>query len=329
MKDILNKLINHNTLTKEVAKNTLLDISTGKKNNSQVSAFMTVYMMRNITVEELEGFRDALLELCVAIDLSDFETVDLCGTGGDNKNTFNISTISAFVTAGAGIMVAKHGNYGVSSSCGSSNLLEHLGIKFSNNQSYLKKCVEKCGICILHAPLFHPAMKNVAPIRKELGLKTFFNMLGPLVNPSNPNNQMVGVYNLELARLYSSILQKSNKKFSVIYSLDGYDEISLTSEVKLFSNNNEQILKPSTLGFEKIDSKLISGGKTISESANIFMNILSNNSTEPQKNVVIMNSGLAISTATGISLYDGVSKARESIESGNAKRVFESLKKIK
>ena len=329
MKDILTKLINHKTLTRDVAKNTLLEISTGEKNISQVSAFLTIFMMRNITVDELEGFRDALLELCIPVDLSDFNTIDLCGTGGDSKNTFNISTTSAFVTAGAGIKVAKHGNYGVSSSCGSSNVLEYLGIKFSNNNSFLKKCVEESGICILHAPLFHPAMKNVAPIRKELGLKTFFNMLGPLVNPSNPNNQMVGVYNLELARLYSSILQKTKKNFSIIHSVDGYDEISLTDDVKLFTNNNEQILRPSSFGFKKIEPNSISGGETVSESAEIFMSILSNSSSKEQKNVVAINSGLAISTATGLSIEDGIEKAKESIESGNAKKVFESLKKIK
>jgi len=329
MKDILTELINHKTLTRDIAKNTLLEISTGKKNISQVSAFLTIFMMRNITVDELEGFRDALLELCIPVDLSDFNTIDLCGTGGDSKNTFNISTTSAFVTAGAGIKVAKHGNYGVSSSCGSSNVLEYLGIKFSNNNSFLKKCVEESGICILHAPLFHQAMKNVAPIRKELGLKTFFNMLGPLVNPSNPNNQMVGVYNLELARLYSSILQKTKKNFSIIHSVDGYDEISLTDDVKLFTNNNEQILRPSSFGFKKIEPNSISGGETVSESAEIFMSILSNSSSKEQKNVVAINSGLAISTATGLSIEDGINKAKESIESGNAKKVFESLKKIK
>ena len=329
MKDILIELINHKTLTRDVAKNTLLEISTGKKNISQVSAFLTIFMMRNITVDELAGFRDALLELCIPVDLSDFNTIDLCGTGGDSKNTFNISTTSAFVTAGAGIKVAKHGNYGVSSSCGSSNVLEYLGIKFSNNNSFLKKCMEESGICILHAPLFHPAMKNVAPIRKELGLKTFFNMLGPLVNPSNPNNQMVGVYNLELARLYSSILQKTKKNFSIIHSLDGYDEISLTDDVKLFTNNNEQILRPSSFGFKKIEPNSISGGETVYESAEIFMSILSNSSSKEQKNVVAINSGLAISTATGLSIEDGIKKAKESIESGNAKKVFESLKKIK
>jgi anthranilate phosphoribosyltransferase len=211
MKDIIKKLISHKTLSKDEAKSILINISSGKFNNSLISSFLTVFMMRNITLEELQGFKEALLELCISIDLSDYNTIDLCGTGGDNKDTFNISTLSAFITAGAGVKVTKHGNYGVSSTCGSSNVLENLGIKFSNNNEFLKTCIEKSGICILHAPLFHPAMKHVAPIRRELGLKTFFNILGPLVNPSFPKNQIVGVFNLELARLYSYLFQKTKK----------------------------------------------------------------------------------------------------------------------
>ena len=328
MKDILNKLSAHKTLSKEEAKNTLINISNGRYNSSQVTSFLTVYMMRNITVEELEGFRDALMDLCVKVDLKDYNTIDLCGTGGDNKDTFNISTISAFVSAGAGIKVAKHGNYGVSSSCGSSNVLENLGIKFSNNQNFLKTCIEKCGICVLHAPLFHPAMKQVAPIRKELGIKTFFNMLGPLVNPSSPNNQMVGVFSLELARLYSYLFQKSNKKFSIIHSLDGYDEVSLTGKVKIISYNSEKILEPSDFNLNIQNPKSISGGKTVKESAKIFMDVLSNNGTIAQKNVVLVNSGIAISTILGCSIYDGIEKANESLKSGNALNAFKILKKM-
>lgn len=218
MKDIINKLSLHNTLSKDEAKDVLLNISKGKYNNSHISSFLTIFMMRNITLEELQGFKEALLELCIKVDLSEYNAIDLCGTGGDNKDTFNISTLSAFVTAGANVNVSKHGNYGVSSSCGSSNVLEFLGIKFSNDKDFLKKSIEESGICILHAPLFHPAMKHVAPIRKELGLKTFFNILGPLVNPSFPANQIVGVFNLELARLYSYLFQKTNKNYAIIHS---------------------------------------------------------------------------------------------------------------
>ena len=328
MKETLIRLIGHQTLDKKEAKRILIEISEGKYNNSQVSSFLTIFMMRPITVDELEGFKNALLELCIETDLNDYNAIDLCGTGGDNKNTFNISTLSAFVTAGSGVNVTKHGNYGVSSSCGSSNVLEYLGIKFSNEITFLKKCLDKSGICILHAPLFHPAMKFVAPIRKELGLKTFFNMLGPLVNPSKPKHQLVGVYNLELLRLYAYILKNSGKRFSIIHSLDGYDEISLTGKVHVVKNDSNEILNPSDFSVKKINPKSILGGATIKKSAEIFMNVLKNKSTDSQKNVVIANSGLAISIAKQISLSDGLFKAKESIESGNALNAFESLKNL-
>ena len=216
MKHILNRLINHESISTEEAKQVLVNISTGMYNQSQIAAFLTVYMMRSITLEELKGFRDALLELCIPVDLSDFNAIDLCGTGGDGKNTFNISTLSSFIAAGAGIKVAKHGNYGVSSASGSSNVLEELGVKFTNNEDILKRSIDQANICVMHAPLFHPAMKNVGPIRKELGVKTFFNMLGPMVNPAFPKNQMVGVFNLELQRLYGYLYQQTDKNYSII-----------------------------------------------------------------------------------------------------------------
>ncbi|MDC1317066.1 anthranilate phosphoribosyltransferase [Flavobacteriaceae bacterium] len=328
MKDIINKLSSHNTLSKDEAKEVLLNISKGKYNNSHISSFLTIFMMRNITLEELQGFKEALLELCIKIDLSDYNTIDLCGTGGDNKDTFNISTLSAFVTAGAKVNVSKHGNYGVSSSCGSSNVLEFLGIKFSNNKDFLKKSIEKSGICILHAPLFHPAMKNVAPIRKELGLKTFFNILGPLVNPSFPKNQIVGVFNLELARLYSYLFQKTNKYYAIIHSLDGYDEISLTGNVKIITRNEENIFSPQDLSLQKLNSKSINGGETIKESAKIFMNILQNKGTKSQNQVIFANAGLAISTALNISIEDGIEKAKEALKSNKAFEAFNKLKNL-
>jgi len=328
MKDIINKLSSHNTLSKDEAKEVLLNISKGKYNNSHISSFLTIFMMRNITLEELQGFKEALLELCIKIDLSDYNTIDLCGTGGDNKDTFNISTLSAFVTAGARVNVSKHGNYGVSSSCGSSNVLEFLGIKFSNNKDFLKKSIEKSGICILHAPLFHPAMKNVAPIRKELGLKTFFNILGPLVNPSFPKNQIVGVFNLELARIYSYLFQKTNKNYAIIHSLDGYDEISLTGNVKIITRNEENIFSPQDLSLQKLNSKSINGGETIKESAKIFMNILQNKGTKSQNQVIFANAGLAISTALNISIEDGIEKAKEALKSNKAFEAFNKLKNL-
>ncbi|MGB5170724.1 MAG: anthranilate phosphoribosyltransferase [Eudoraea sp.] len=328
MKNVLNKLINHDLLSKEDAKMVLVNIAKGNYNNSQIAAFLTVYMMRSITIEELEGFRDALLELCLAVDLSDYNPIDLCGTGGDGKDTFNISTLASFVTAGTGIKVTKHGNYGVSSACGSSNVMEFLGIRFSNERDFLKKSIEEAGICVLHAPLFHPAMKNVAPIRRELGVKTFFNMLGPMVNPAFPKNQIVGVFNLELARIYGYLYQNTDKNFTILHALDGYDEISLTGSTKTISNNSESILEPSDFGVNKVSFKDIEGGNSIDTSAQIFVNILQGRGTEEQNNVVCANAGIAIATVEGISPLEGFEKAKESLQSGNALKALRKLQEI-
>ncbi len=328
MKQILNKLINHERLSKVQAREVLVNISEGKYNQSQIAAFMTVYMMRSIDIEELEGFRDALLELCIPVNVSDYNTIDLCGTGGDGKNTFNISTLASFVTAGAGVHVTKHGNYGVSSISGSSNVMEQLGIKFSNNNDHHKRCLDEAGICVLHAPLFHPAMKNVAPIRRELGVKTFFNMLGPMVNPAFPKNQLVGVFNLELARMYGYLYQKGNKNFAVLHAMDGYDEVSLTGPVKMISNASEMVLTPESFGVQKIAQSDIYGGETVEESARIFSEILNGNGTAPQNNVVCANAGLAISTVTGCTIQEGFDKAKESLMSGNGLIALNKLKTL-
>tara|TARA_R110000765_G_scaffold9757_2_gene30362 strand:- start:1393 stop:2388 length:996 start_codon:yes stop_codon:yes gene_type:complete len=325
MKETLNKLINHEILSKEDAKRILVNIAKGDYNTSQIAAFLTVYMMRSITIEELEGFRDALLDLCLAIDLSAYNPIDLCGTGGDGKDTFNISTLASFVTAGAGVKVTKHGNYGVSSKCGSSNVMEFLGIKFSNETDFLEKCIDEAGICVLHAPLFHPAMKNVAPIRKDLGVKTFFNMLGPMVNPAFPQNQMVGVFNLELARMYGYLYQKTDKNFTVLHALDGYDEISLTGNTKTISNTTESMLKPSDFGVNTIKQSDIVGGDSIEDSAQIFLNVLQGKGTEPQNNVVCANAGIAIATVEGLTPIQGFERAKESLLNGKG---LAALKKI-
>lgn len=325
MKETLNKLINHEILSKEDAKRILVNIAKGDYNTSQIAAFLTVYMMRSITIEELEGFRDALLDLCLAIDLSAYNPIDLCGTGGDGKDTFNISTLASFVTAGAGVKVTKHGNYGVSSKCGSSNVMEFLGIKFSNEADFLEKCIDEAGICVLHAPLFHPAMKNVAPIRKDLGVKTFFNMLGPMVNPAFPQNQMVGVFNLELARMYGYLYQKTDKNFTVLHALDGYDEISLTGNTKTISNTTESMLKPSDFGVNTIKQSDIVGGDSIENSAQIFLNVLQGKGTEPQNNVVCANAGIAIATVEGLTPIQGFERAKESLLNGKG---LAALKKI-
>ncbi|AUS06032.1 anthranilate phosphoribosyltransferase [Pseudotamlana carrageenivorans] len=325
MKDVLNRLINHETLSSEEAKQVLVNISKGMYNQSQIVCFLSVYMMRSITLNELSGFRDALLDLCIAVDLNAYNPIDLCGTGGDGKDTFNISTLASFITAGAGVHVAKHGNYGVSSSCGSSNVMEHLGIKFSNDVDFLKRSIEQAGICVLHAPLFHPAMKEVGPIRKELGVKTFFNMLGPMVNPAFPKNQMVGVFNLELQRLYGYLYQKTDKNYSIIHALDGYDEISLTGKAKIISNNAETLFTSETLGLKAISQESIFGGSSVEESAKIFKKVINGEGTDAQHNVVCANAGLAIATTNQISHQEGFEMAKESLFSGKAKASLEKL----
>lgn len=328
MKTILNKLINHEVLTKEEAKDVLINISSGNYNPSQISAFLTVFMMRSITIDELSGFREALLELCIRVDLSAYNTIDLCGTGGDGKDTFNISTLASFISAGAGIKVAKHGNYGVSSISGSSNVMEKMGIKFSNDPSFLEKCIDKAGICVLHAPLFHPAMKNVGPIRKELAVKTFFNMLGPMVNPSFPQNQLVGVFNLELARMYAYLYQNTDINFTILHSLDGYDEISLTGPTKTITSHMEGMLNPSDFGVRLLSQTEIEGGKTIEESAEMFTNIISGKGTEAQNNVVLANAAMAIATVTKCSPLEGFELAKESLFSGKGLKALQTLQEL-
>ncbi|MFD1096660.1 anthranilate phosphoribosyltransferase [Salegentibacter chungangensis] len=328
MKELLNRLINHETISKEEAKQVLFNISGGEYNESQIAAFLTVYMMRSITIQELEGFRDALLELCVPVDLSAYNPIDLCGTGGDGKNTFNISTTSSFVTAGAGVNVAKHGNYGVSSVSGSSNVMEFLGIKFTSDADFLEKCIAEAGICILHAPLFHPAMKNVAPVRKSLAVKTFFNMLGPMVNPAFPKNQLVGVFNLELARMYGYLYQNTDKNFTILHALDGYDEISLTDNTKTISNNSEGMLSPEDFGVNKLNAEEIAGGGSIESSAEILVNILEGKGSDAQSNVVCANAGMAIATAKDLSPQEGFEAAKEAISSGKALKALRKLQEL-
>jgi anthranilate phosphoribosyltransferase len=328
MKAIFNELIDHRSLTKESAKSVLVELASGKYNPSQMAAFMTVYMMRSITVEELQGFRDAMLELCVPARF-DLPVMDVCGTGGDGKNTFNMSTLSSFVVAAAGQPVAKHGNYGVSSACGSSNLLEFFGYKFTNNIDVLKRCLDEANICFMHAPLFHPAMKNVAPIRKELGVKTFFNMLGPMVNPAFPSRQLVGVFSLELARQYGYLYQDTDKKFVILHSLDGYDEVSLTGAFKYFYNGGEKVVEPVDLGLPTLKYEDIKGGATVEESSRVFMDILEGKGTVAQNAAVIANAGMALYTTNqkdGIPV--SVQKAKEALDSGKALRAFKKLMEV-
>ncbi len=329
MKEILNYLYEHKTLDRDAAKKVLTNIAQGTYNHSQIASFISVYLMRSITVEELSGFREALLELCIPVDLSEFETIDLCGTGGDGKDTFNISTLTSFVVAGAGAKVAKHGNYGVSSACGSSNLMEYAGYKFSNDPSILHEEIDKAGICFLHAPLFNPAMKNVAPVRRDLGVKTFFNMLGPMVNPSFPSKQMVGVYNLELARLYGYLYQQTDKQYVILHSLDGYDEVSLTGPCKVITRELDRVYQPSDMGLPVYMAEELSGGGTVDEAMKIFINVLENIATPARTDVVVANAGLALRIYyPDMSLDDCIARARESIESGTAFHAFKTLMEL-
>ncbi|MBS4072299.1 MAG: anthranilate phosphoribosyltransferase [Algoriphagus sp.] len=326
MKEILNQLIAHQTLSQEQAREVLKNIATGGYNTSQIAAFMTVYLMRSITVEELRGFREAMLELCIPVEIDEYDAMDLCGTGGDGKDTFNISTLSSFIVAGAGQNVAKHGNTGVSSICGSSNLLQYFGYQFTNDIGEIRRSLDEVGLCFLHAPLFHPAMKNVAPIRKELGVKTFFNMLGPMVNPSFPKKQLVGVFSLELARLYGYLYQETDGKFSILHALDGYDEISLTGPFKMISNSGEKLYNPENIGLSKLAAESIKGGDTVEESAKIFENVLRGKGEKAQNQVVIANAAAALVTAReGLNFSDAVLEAEEVLLSGKALKVFNGL----
>ena len=325
MKDILQYLFDHNTLTKAVAKSILLEIAHLKFNESEVTAFVTVFLMRNITLEELEGFREALLQLAIPINLGE-DLLDIVGTGGDGKNTFNISTLASFIAAGTGQKVAKHGNYGVSAISGSSNVLEKLGYRFKNNEEDLQKDLDKANICFLHAPLFHPALKSVAPLRKGLGLRTFFNILGPLVNPAKPKFSLIGVYNLEIARLYQYLLQKKKSNFMLVHGLDGYDEISLTDDTKIFDKNGENIFSAEELGFKNINAESISGGKTKAESAEIFLKILEGEGSFEQNAVVLSNAAKALENTKKYGDYGNcLLMAKESLESGKALKSLKLL----
>ena len=326
MKKILNYLFEHKTLSREKSKEVLLNISKNVYNESEIASFITVYLMRSITIDELQGFRDALLELCVRINLNGHDVIDIVGTGGDGKNTFNISTLSCFIVAGTGNKVAKHGNYGATSVSGSSNVMEQLGYTFKSDKNLLQQEIDEANICFLHAPLFHPALKAVGPIRKNLGVRTFFNMLGPMVNPAFPKYQLVGVYNLEMARIYNYLLQPTGNKFTIIHSLDGYDEISLTGDTKVITNEGEKILTAETLGKRMVNAEDIYGGNTVEEAAKIFTKILKGEGSWAQNAVVLANSAMALQCTGKFNTYeDCYHAAVESLESGRANECLQKL----
>ena len=329
MKAILNKLYKHERLSKSEATQVLKDIASEQYNAAHLASFMTVFMMRPITADELSGFRNALKELSIKVDLSDYNTIDIVGTGGDGKNTFNISTLTSFIVAGTGQKVAKHGNYSVSSQSGSSDMLESFGYNFTNKESVLREHLEKANICFLHAPKFHPAMKAVGPTRKALALKTFFNMLGPLVNPSSPKNHMLGTFNLEIARLYNYILQEESVNYGIVHALDGYDEISLTSGFKFFTKKGEQIINPEDLGQKRIQQSEIFGGNSIADAAKIFKSILAGNGTEAQNNVVLTNAAFALKIVDEAKSFEtAFSEAKDSLFGLKAKQTLEKLLSI-
>ena len=330
MKQVLYKLFDHQYLSKEQAREIMINMAEGKYNESQIAAFITVYLMRSVSVDEILGFREALLEMRVKVDeLRDFNPIDIVGTGGDNKNTFNISTCACFTVAGAGYKVLKHGNYGATSVSGASNVMEEHGVKFTNDINTHRRSLEEANIAYLHAPLFNPALKTVAPVRKSLAVRSFFNILGPVVNPLIPKRQMLGVYDLKMARLYQYIYQQTDCDFSVVHSLDGYDEISLTAAFKIINRSGEHIYTAESLGFKQNTEEELDGGSTVQEAARIFDNILDNKATEAQKNTVIANAAFSIQTInSNLSIEECIAQARESIESGNAKKVLKKFLEI-
>lgn len=326
MKKILQVLFEHKVLSREEAKEIMLNIAKATYNEVELTAFMTVYLMRSITINELQGFRDGLLELALPADLEEYQVMDIVGTGGDGKNTFNISTLACFIVAGAGKKVAKHGNYGATSISGASNVMETLGYHFSNEKEKLKRELDETGFTFLHAPLFHPALKAVANIRKNIGFRTFFNMLGPLVNPAKPAFQLVGVYSLEMARVYNYLLQQSGRPFTIIHGLDGYDEISLTSDTKVITANGEKIYSPEQIGKRIVSPVDINGGTTVEEAARIFMKILKGEGSWSQHAVVLANAALALHSNGDFACYDDAYDAAvESLESGRALQSFQKL----
>ena len=326
MKETLSYLFEGNVLTQQKAKETLTDLASGKFTNEEMASFLTVYQMRKITPAEILGFRDAMLGLAIQVDLGGHSTIDVCGTGGDGKNTFNISTLSSFVIAGAGAKVTKHGNYGLSSPCGSSNIFEHFGYQFGTDSGKLRKELEECGVCYLHAPMFHPAMKNIAPVRKALKIKTFFNMLGPMTNPARPQSQFVGVFNTDVQNLYSEVYQLTSIKHAIAYSYDGYDEISLTGDFRILGHGRETVYSPDKLSLSKVQQNELHGGNTIEEAAQIFLSILSGKGTKAQNEVVTANSAFALNCYyPEKSLSDCIEMAKDSLNSGKALKVFKKL----
>ncbi|MDR0712784.1 MAG: anthranilate phosphoribosyltransferase [Bacteroidales bacterium] len=329
MKTLLYKLFEHSYLDRNESREVLIKMAQGAYNESQVTAFVTVFLMRSITTDELSGFRDALLELRIPVDLSEYNAIDIVGTGGDNKNTFNISTAACLTVAGAGYNVVKHGNYGSTSVSGASNVIEMHGVKFTREPEVMKRSLDACNFAYLHAQFFNPALKVVAPVRKALAVRTFFNMLGPLVNPTLPKRQMLGVYNLKLARLYNYLYQQTDADYTIVNSLDGYDEVSLTGDFKVFANREERVYSPEELGFSRCTGSELYGGDTVEVASALFDRVLNGEATQAQINAVVVNAAFAIRTVCPEKPVDEcIAIARESLESGKAKQVMKTFVEI-
>ncbi|WP_185859597.1 anthranilate phosphoribosyltransferase [Blattabacterium cuenoti] len=330
MKKILENLFLEKTLTKQEAKDLIMELSKGKINNSQVVALTTIYNMRTPTLEEIVGFRQAFMELCIKVNLKEFNAVDIVGTGGDRKNTFNISTLACFIVAGSGEKVMKHGSFSSSSITGSSNLLKELGYHFTNKEDNLKNQLDKVGFCYLHAPIFHPVLNIISGTRKELGIRTIFNTLGPIINPGEPKNQLLGVSNLELARIYYYMYQNTKNNYAIIHSIDGYDEITLTSDMKCYTPKGEKFYSIEKLGIDKknkikVNPDELKGGKNTEENIRIFIRILSGEGTLAQNEVVLINATFALSLLNKDSLENNYDKAKRSLKSGKAKNILKKL----
>ncbi|MFI3295385.1 MAG: anthranilate phosphoribosyltransferase [Rikenellaceae bacterium] len=323
MKKILSQLFEYESLSVDQARELFLNIANGAYNQAQLASLITVFLMRNISLEELDGFRSGLLELAQPLDFGTHDYIDIVGTGGDGKDTFNVSSCASVVVASAGYKVVKHGNYAASSVSGASNVMENHGVRFSNDNDLLRRSLDESNLVYLHAPVFNSAMRAVAEVRRNLGIRSFFNMLGPMINPASPRYQLLGVYNLAMQRLYCYMFQKYGKEFSVVHSLDGYDEISLTSAFRVSSTSGEKIYQPEDLGFERCAQSALYGGATTDEAARIFSSVLDGSSTVAQRDCVVANAGFAINVIEAEkSIEECLAIAREAISSGRALQTF-------
>ncbi len=321
MKKTLERLFRHEELSRTEAYDLMKEIAAEQYNEVQLASLLTVFRMRPISMEEFAGFRNALLELMISVDYDASQLIDMCGTGGDGKDTFNISTLASMVVAGAGYKVAKHGNAAVSSVCGSSNVIQNMGYKFTNNPDIIKKQLDDYNITFMHAPLFHSALKPLGPVRRGLGVKTFFNMMGPLVNPAKPKHQVAGVYSLELIPFYKFVMEEAGMNFSIVHSLDGYDEISLTGATKVVTESGDHMLEPEDFLQKRLIPEAIHGSDSMEGATELFKNVLENKGSEEQKSVVLANAALGIQTFNrGKSIDDCLAEAKESLESGKAKK---------